>query len=175
MVEQAFLLVRHPQRIGKGFLEPGVSMWPFAKRPSPGFLEVELSEKILVQRPIDIARNGMITGGSEPVLPDRHATVATAIDMPLVLARDSATNFEHLGLALRKTIRQFDPDFKLGNRPFWRSDNTPLMDEEATFDSNCLAGRRSVQLRLIESDRRSDIVQRKKRAVVSQDLTQGFD
>jgi len=167
MVEQAFLLVRDPQRIGKGFLEPGVSMWSFAKRPSSGLFEAELSEKILVQRTIDITRYGMITGGSEPVLPNRHATVAAAIDMPLVLARDSAANLEHLGLVLRKAIRQLDPDFKLGNRPLWRGDNTPLMDEETTFDSNCPTGRRGAQLRLIESDRRPDIVQSEQRTAVS--------
>ena len=101
MVEQALSLVWYPERVGICLFETRRAVRAFAEWPSSSLLEPELPEKILVQRPAEVAGDGSILGGRQPMLPHGDAAIAVGVDMAIRFARNSAADLEHLGLEAR--------------------------------------------------------------------------
>lgn len=154
MVGQRASPVGDSQCVSKSFFHPGITMRPLAERPFSGLLKPELAEKILIERAVDEAADGVVRGGGQPMLPHRDAAIAIKIDMAIGGAGNPAARLEDLGLNGGIATAYLHADDKFRDRPTGHGSHAAFGHQKPALDQDLLFDKPSVQLGLIERDRR---------------------
>lgn len=160
IVDQRFAALRDTECVGIRFFHTGIAVGSFAERPFSGLLEPELAEKILIDRPIDKTADGLVCGSSEPMFPHSDTAIAIGIDMAIRIARNPLTRLEGLGLNQRIAAADFHTDGKFRDRPTGHRSHADFGDQKVAFDQDLVVDKPSMQLGLIERDRRQNRFER---------------
>ena len=102
----------------------------------------------------------MITGASQPVLPNGDAAVAIGINVTVRMARNAPGDREYLGLQMRVAIGQHHLDIKRGYEACRVGNGAVLKDQIGAVNENIVVVGSRAQLWLRESDGRLHFPQR---------------